>query len=165
MSDVSLHSYKLIKLSCCDDFLFSTHSLTNAGCELTTNNFIVKVYRPGSSRAQTKIKKKVCLGCRVFELTEKNGFFRISYPSQNKVTSSVAVLLILLVLTTRILLFRQPLWHFLSPWILRHVQMPCVLQHFVSILCYSQWVLHVHVQNSEKKTHGNQDYVRIVLHT
>ena len=29
--------------------------------------------------------------------------------------------------------------------------MPCVLQHFVSILCYSQWVLHVHVQNSEKK--------------
>ena len=59
--------------------------------------------------------------------------------------------LILLVLTTSILLFRQPLWHFLSPWILRHVQMPCVLQHFVSILCYSQWVLHVHVQNSEKK--------------
>ena len=29
--------------------------------------------------------------------------------------------------------------------------MPCVLQHFVSILCYSQWVLHVHVQNSGKK--------------
>ena len=70
---------------------------------------------------------------------------------KNKVTSSVAVPLILLVLTTSILLFRQPLWHFLSPWILRHVQMPCVLQHFVSILCYSQWVLHVHVQNSEKK--------------
>ena len=69
----------------------------------------------------------------------------------NKVTSSVAVPLILLVLTTSILLFR-PLWHFLSPWILRHVQMPCVLQHFVSILCYSQWVLHVHVQNSGKKT-------------
>ena len=29
--------------------------------------------------------------------------------------------------------------------------MPCVLQHFVSILCYFQWVLQVHVQISEKK--------------
>ena len=37
------------------------------------------------------------------------------------------------------------------PWILRHVQMPCVLQHFVSILCYFQLVLQVHVQISGKK--------------